>query len=525
MHSQRLWQRAQQHVAENRLDAAEASLRALLMERPADVPARMLLSSVCLARGRLRDGCVEAERAAQALPDDAAMIATTAMCLFRIGETTTTRACMQHPGIAASRDGEALARLAHVWQMLGEHGQALALMERALTCGFDNAEFRYFRALQLQFNGRLGEAEAELDACLRMGPAHGRAWLTRVRLRRQRADDHVLAAITAALTTVQPGSEDHAALEFARYKTLEDLGRDGEAWEALARGNAVMAARNPHDSAREARLFAGLADWAAQAQFAAHPPAAHEGPQPIFILGLPRSGTTLLERLLGNHPQVAVPGELPDFPRQLRWCADAHGAALLDEPLLARLRDVDPVLLGRRYLQQTQWHAADHAHYVDKLPSNFMLAGLIHQALPRAPILHLRRAPMDVCFSNYRALFGDAHDYSYALPTMAAHYRQYRALMARWHAVMPGVILDVDYADLVRDTPAVMRRVLAHCGLSFDAACLDTAGNAAPVATLSSAQVRERVHTRGLDAWQRYGAQLAPLATALAEFGADPTGA
>ena len=167
MHSQRLWQRAQQHVAENRLDAAEASLRALLMERPADVPARMLLSSVCLARGRLRDGCVEAERAAQALPDDAAMIATTAMCLFRIGETTTTRACMQHPGIAASRDGEALARLAHVWQMLGEHGQALALMERALACGFDNARYE----MLVRPGPRLGESAQAIADCLAALPA------------------------------------------------------------------------------------------------------------------------------------------------------------------------------------------------------------------------------------------------------------------------------------------------------------------------------------------------------------------
>lgn len=516
MHNQRLWQRAQQHVADGRLDAAEASLRSLLEREPRNVPARMLLSSVCLGRGRLRDGCAEAIAAAQALPDDAELIATTAMCLFRIGETVATRRCMQHPEIARTRNGPALARLAHVRQMLGEHAQALLLMDRALAAGFDNPEFRYFRALQLQFNGQLQDAEREIEACLRQGPNHGRAWLTLARLRRQTPASNCLQGLTDQFDRVEPGSEDHAALEFAAYKTLEDLGRADEAWSALTRGNAVMAARNPYDTALEARQFEALARRATLAFLGEHADAGGDGSQPIFILGLPRSGTTLLERLLGRHPQIATPGELPDFPRQLRWCADAHGSALLDERVLQRLGAIDYAQLGRRYLEQTQWHACGKPFYIDKLPSNFMLAGLIHKALPHAPILHLARAGMDVCFSNYRALFGDAHPYSYTLDGMAQHYRRYRALMSHWHAAMPGVIFDVDYAALVADPEPVMQRVLAHCGLPYDAACLDPAGNSLPVSTLSSAQVREPIHRRGIDAWRRYQPQLAPLRASLA---------
>ncbi|EQD61193.1 hypothetical protein B1A_09793, partial [mine drainage metagenome] len=157
MHTQRLWLRAQQHIADGRLDAAASNLQSLLEREPGNAQARMLLSSVALGRGQLRQGCAEAIAAAQTLPDDAEMIATVAMCLFRVGETVATRQCMQHPAIARTRDGAALARLAHVWQMLGEHASALALMDRAKALGFDNPEFRYFRALQLQFNGRLHE--------------------------------------------------------------------------------------------------------------------------------------------------------------------------------------------------------------------------------------------------------------------------------------------------------------------------------------------------------------------------------
>ena len=518
MHTQRLWLRAQQHIADGHLDAAASNLQALLEREPRNAQARMLLSSVALGRGRLRQGCAEAIAAAQALPDDAEMIATVATCLFRVGETAATRQCMQHPEIARTRDAPALARLAHVWQMLGEHAAALALMDRARALGFDNPEFRYFRALQLQFNGRLHEAEREIEACLRQGPTHGRASLTLARLHRQTAARNHLDYIVRQLPRVEQGSEDHAAFEFARYKELEDLGRHDEAWEALQRGNAIMAVRNAHDGALEQRLFARLQQHCTAAFLAGLASDTGAAPQPIFILGLPRSGTTLLERLLGKHAAIAVPGELPDFPRQLRWCADAHGATLLDERVLDRLDAIDYAQLGQRYLAQTQWHAGARPHYVDKLPSNYMLAGLIHKALPRAPILHLVRAPLDVCFSNYRALFGDAHNYSYSLDTMAVHYRRYRALMAHWHAAMPGVILDVEYAQLVGDTEGTMRRVLAHCGLPFDAACTESSGAGAPVSTLSSAQVREPIHRRGVDAWRRYATQLEPLRMALADL-------
>lgn len=518
MNSQRLWQRAQLHVTEGRLDAAEVNLRALLEREPRDVAARMLLSSVCLGRGRLRDGCAEAAAAAAVLPDDAELIATTAMCLFRVGETATARQCMLHAEIGRTRNAAALARLAHVWQLMGEHGQALALMDRALALGFDNPEFRYFRALQLQFNGRLDEAAQEIATCLRQGPTHGRATLTLARLRRQSADRNPLADIAQRLAEVERGSEDHAAFEFARYKSLEDLGRFDDAWTALASGNAIMAARNPHDSQLEADQFETMAQICTASFVGGSTSPSREGPQPIFILGLPRSGTTLLERLLGRHPQVASPGELPDFPRQVRWCTDAHGAALLDSRVLDRLNDIDGAELGRRYLSQTQWHARGRSFYIDKLPTNFVLAGLIHKALPHAPILHMVRSPIDVCFSNYRALFGDAHNYSYSLDALARHYRHYRNLMARWATVMPDVILDVDYAALVTDTEGVMRQVLDHCGLPFDARCLDPVGNETPVSTLSAAQVRESVNKRSLGAWRHYAEQLAPLREALADF-------
>lgn len=236
---------------------------------------------------------------------------------------------------------------------------------------------------------------------------------------------------------------------------------------------------------------------------------------PIFVVGMPRSGTTLLERILGNHSQVTPAGELADFSRQWRWVADRHGHKLLDPDMVKAAGDIDFAEVGRRYLWQTQWRAGGRPYYVDKLPPNFMLAGFIRRALPQAKILHMARDPMDLCFSNYRALFGDAFAYSYELDALVAHHRQYRRLMDHWRQVLPGAIHDVHYTALVQDTEATARALLDFCGLPFEAGCIDTAGNPAPVATLSSAQVRERIHTRGIREWQPYASQLATLRQAV----------
>ena len=512
--AQALWENGQQQIRRGRLQAAQSSFESLLLIDPWHIPGRLLLASVVLAQGRVRGAAEQAKYAAFALPNDADMICRVAQCLVKVGEINAARACMQHPEIARSRSGPALAALAHIYQGLGLHEDSLALMDRARACGYDTPDFRYFRAIQLQFNGRVADAEVELESCLRLGPTYGRASLTLARLRKWTAADNHLDFIRERLQSVEPGTEDHAGFEFAQYKELEDLGRTDEAWAALQRANAVMHERLKEQTAAEPALFDAVIARCSP-EFTRAGEHRLDGPMPIFIVGMPRSGTTLLERILGNHSQVTPAGELADFSRQWRWVADQHGQRILDEAMVASAGAVDFAEVGRRYLEQTQWRAQGKPFYVDKLPPNFMLAGFIRKALPQARIVHMSRDPMDLCFSNYRALFGDAFAYSYELGTLAAHHWQYRRLMQHWQQVMPGVIHDVPYAALVQDTEATARALLAHCGLPFEAGCIDTASNPAPVATLSSAQVREPIHTRALQEWRRYQAQLEPLRLAL----------
>lgn len=511
MHGNRhsLWLQAQQHATAGRLDTARHTFEALLAQDPRHAAAHALLASVLLAQGHLRDACAHLLHAVDALPPDPQFVLRIAHALRSLGETNATLACLRDPALAQLRNGPMLLAMGHLFQGLGLDADALQCMDRARDAGLDTADFRYFRALQLQFNGRIEDAEAEMEACLRMGPTFGRASLSLARIRKQTAQSNHVDFIRTRLTQVTRGSEDHAAFEFALYEELDDLGEHDAAWGALARGNAIMRDCTRYDLDAESRLVDALIE-----RFDGDidtPAADADGPMPIFIVGLPRSGTTLLERILGTHSQVASAGELTDLPKQLRWVADQRGHAILDEALLSATGTLDFVALGKRYLQQTQWRALGQRHYVDKLPPNYQLIGHIRRALPQAKVLHLVRDPMDVCFSNWRALFGEAHAYSYDLASLAHQHGQYRKTMAHWHRVHPGFVCDVPYAELVRDPETTCRRVLDFCGLPFEAECLDHTRNRSSVSTLSSAQVREPIHARGLGEWKRYVAQLEPL--------------
>lgn len=517
--SERSWERAQRYIVEEQFGAARATLEGLLSRVPENAQARLLLSSVLLKLDFLRDACEQLLAAARRLSDDVATIQRVVYCLHQVGETVAMRDCLDHPAIECSRDPGMIVALAHMHQLLGAHDRALALMDRAAALGLDDPDFRYFRALQMQFNGRVRDAEAELEACARVGPRYGRAWLALARMRKQTPERNHLESITSQLRRIEPGSEHHASLEFARFKELDDLAQNEEAWSALQRANSIMHARVPHDSQAEAQRFDKLIDVCDEAFFQnvgeSHDGADDGGAQPIFIVGMPRSGTTLLERIIGNHSQVSSPGELQDFPKQLRWVAGVHGSDILDDRLLERCPGLDYRLLEQRYLQQSRWRAGGKGFYIDKLPPNFMLAGFVHRALPHARILHMRRDPMDVCFSNWKAMFGDSYAYSYELGALASHYGQYARLMAHWRTVMPGVVLDVDYAKLVNEPETVAREVLAFCRLPYEAGCSDIARNRNPVSTISSPQVREPIHGRTLGEWRRYEAHLRPLRDAL----------
>jgi tetratricopeptide (TPR) repeat protein len=508
----RLWDRAQRYLAEKQVVAARIALESLLQRDPTHARSLLVLSGIAHAESRVRDATAYALAATRNLPTDGTLNTDAAEALLRVGETVAARTCLDHAAMTATGDARTLMNLASLRKLLGEHPEALLMYDRAAATGMDTIDFRFQRALELIFNGRMNEAEAELQTCLSRAPTFGRAALALARLRKQTTEHNHIDHLRQRLQSVECGTEDHASLEFALYKELEDTGGYDEAWSALVRGNAIMYARQRHDPDYASRLFDSLIQRCT-AEFLAPVDTVHEGPQPIFIIGMPRSGTTLLDRVLGNHSQVISAGELDDFGLQLRWMTNHR--TTLDEYVLDRLPDLDYAELGQRYLAQTQWRAKGARFFIDKLPRNWMVAGLIRRALPQARILNLVRDPMDVCFSNFRALLGDTFQWSYDLHALATHYQQYRRVLEHWHVAMPGQILDVSYSELTRNPEAITRRILAYCGLKWEPDCVDVTRNKSAVATLSMSQVREGIHTRFFEEWRHYESQLQPLCEAI----------
>lgn len=506
------WQRAQGYLARREPGPARAQLEAMRAQDPHDVRTRLLASQVAWREDRVREAAHEAIEASRVAPDDPGLLCDTIEALLQAGEVVAARACLARPVLARLTAPRLLLRMADFTQRLNQHAESLKFVEGAVAAGATDPETAFHHGGQLYFHGRMSEAEAVLDACLGAMPEHGRAAFTLSSLKVQTPASNHLAQLDAGLARVARGSRDHAALEFARYKEYEDLGRYEEAWRSLAAGNAVMRARNPFDAARQAVFLDRLAT-ACTAPHPRIPSTPTPGPQPIFVLGLTRSGTTMLDRMLGNHSQVRSAGEMTDFAAQVQWTTDTRNTR--GDEYFARLAAVDCGQLGERYLAQTRWRAHDKPRFIDKQPSNWEFAGLIHAALPSAKILHLVRDPMDNCFSNWRAFFGDAYGYSYDMATLGAYHRAYRRMMARWHEAMPGAILDVPYADLVGDPEAAMRRVLDYCELPWEAGCLELTRNSAPVATLNVAQVRGPLHARAAGLWQRYADHVGPLRSAL----------
>ena len=510
---ERRWERAAQYLAQGQLAAARVQLEAAEAAAPSDYRTRLLAADLAWREGRIRDAVRHALAASEAAPDDPEALCGVVESLLRVGEVVAARGCLARPALALVTEPSWLLRLSDFRQRLDENAASLALIERAIAAGASGAEIRFHHGVQLYFNGRLAEAESELETSVREGPAAGRAALALSRLRKQTEGHNHLGLLASGLARVVQGKPDHAALEFAQYKELDDLGRREEAWNALARGNAIMRTRNPCDPAAQRAHLERLTGVCDAHRVRPRQTLNPDGPQPIFIIGMARSGTTVLERMLGNHSDVTSAGELVDFGNQLHWAADTSNTQ--SGAFLARLSKLDLEEVGHRYLAQTQWRAEGKSFYIDKQPPNWVLAGLIHAALPHARLLHMVRDPMDLCFSNWRAFFGDTYAYSYDMAGLAAYHQAYLRTMAHWHRVMPGVILDVSYSDLVSQPEVVMRRVFAHCALEWEPGCLDMRRNPTPVATLSAAQVRSRLHDRAFGEWRSYQAQLEPLQRAL----------
>ena len=489
-----------------------ASCRRLVQMQPQHSGAQLMLSNLYGQQGEHRLATAAALQAASRMgPQSLQHVAGVSLRLITVGEYGASAQLIRkiRPDLPAA---SSIAEFAQQLSLLEQHEDALRYHESALRQGLDGDWVHYVHGNYLKFMGRMGEAAAAYERSIARNPYnafahHGLAYLGEGGDPAPRID-----RLRKLLATLPDNYRDIAYLNYALFKELDSVGEVAGAWAALEAGFRDKRLRVDHDARAETALFDALIRATSEG-FSPAPEATAPGAAPVFVLGMPRTGTTLLERVLGGHGKVALCGELNDFRMQYKWSSNHYCLGFFDARAVDLLGAVDYGELGRRYLQHVAWRLpAGASHFTDKNPGTFMMAGLILRALPQARIIHLRRNPMDACFSNLKELFGsNAHPYSYDFQDLATHYHNYSRLMAHWHALAPGRILDVNYEDLVSDPETTARRITEYCGLAYQPSQIRVESHSAPVSTASSSQVRQPIHARNVGGWKRYADALAPL--------------
>ncbi len=441
----------------------------------------------------------------------------------RAGERGTCLALMQELACLAGGDFALLQELGLRYILLGLHHEAEHCYAQARALRRDDPRGLYNHATALTALGNLEEAESTLDAVLACNPEDADAWYNRATLRRQTPERNHVEALERQIAATAPQAEAQIALNYALAKELEDLGRDAAAFAALKRGADIRRQRMAYrveDDLDTLRVLATTFD----AAFFDRDLSGHEDERPVFIVGLPRSGTTLVDRILSAHPQVSSRGESPDLAQCV---VRASGPARNKAERVGKSRQLDFAALGRAYCNTLP--DGPHARIIDKTPGNFLYLGLIAKALPKARIIHLRRNPMDACHAMYKTLFRMAYPFSYAQQDLARYWLGYDGLMAHWRKLLPPErFLEIDYETLVDAQEPVSRTLVAHLGLEWDEASLHFERNPQPTLTASAAQVRQPIYRSSLGLWRRHATELAPLRRILEEAGVqiDPgTGA
>lgn len=420
---------------------------------------------------------------------------------------------------------EALNLLCQIMARASKHHDALGFAQRAAERLPDDPTIRYNLAMAQRACGQMDEAIASLDHVIALRPKNWGAWKNRSDLKRWSASNNHITELRAGQPDIAIDRDGFIQTSAALAKELEDIGEYAAAFSCLKAGATARRSQIDYDVNRDVAMMAEIGSHFLQGFFdapATRPTVAT--PVPIFILGLPRSGSTLLERIISGSPSVTPCGELPDlskvFTRLARLAVGGRAVDPLELPGLALQINFEELAI--QYGQAVKARGLSTRYFTDKLPTNFLNIGLIYRALPHAKIIHICRQPMDAGYAIYKNFFGDAYPYSYDIGEIATYFVAYQRMMQHWRGVLPsGRFLDVSYEKLVADSEASCARIFDHLGIEWRSEFLNVADLNTPTDTASAAQVRQPINQDSVGAWQKVAAQLKPLREALLAQGVD----
>ncbi len=498
---------------------AEQIVRRFLLARGHHVEAMRLLARIGIEREVLDDAQLLLEGVLELAPDYLAARFDYAQVLVKRhdypGAHRQTQLLLAAD--AANRNYRTLHALTCVG--LGLHERAIELYRELLPGAAQPAELHLSIAHSLKTLGRTAEAIDEYRAAAAVKPDFGDAYWSLANLKTYRFDDEQIQRMQLAEQSPATDAVDRLHLAFALGKAYEDRGQFAASFEHYSRGNALKRARSNYRPEFFELNTAQQIEVCTPQLFERLRGAGDRANDPILIVGLPRSGSTLIEQILASHSAVQGTHELAEIPRMVM---DLNGREQnLEDPryprILASMDRAQFTRLGARYLADTRAYRGSRPRFIDKMPNNFRHIGLIHLMLPNATLIDARREPMACCFSNFKQLFAQGQEFTYGISDIARYYRTYLELMEHWDRVLPGRVLRVLHEDLVEDLEGSVRRILAHCGLAFEPACLEFHKTERSVRTASSEQVRQPIYREGLDQWRHFEPWLEPLRAALGD--------
>ena len=474
------------------------------------------------------------DQALNVAPADAKLHISRAQCLLALGRPAEGCEAAAAAQSGAPADPLLLDAIGTLFSRANDQGRALAAYEQAVSLAPANPHYIFNRATVYRFLGRLAEAEADYDRVIALKGTDYEAYTNRSELRTQSADANHIDELESLVGRGIADWRGEVQIRYALAKEYEDLGQYRQSFRHLRRGAAKRREHMRYDVETDAATFGWIID-----AYPGDTPSSEHGVRgedtsrgkdtvrgkdaargegaardaPVFIVGLPRSGTTLVDRILGSHSKVHSAGELDHFALAI---VDAvrragNGAQLSRRELIARSADLDFAALGRDYLERAKHAAAGSERFTDKMPLNYLYCGLIRRALPNARIVHVFRNPMAACYAMFKTLFKDGYPFSYDLSEIARYYIGYRRLMDHWQTTLPQTIHAIGYEALVADPLEEIRKLLEFCGLEWQDSCAEFHKNPAPITTASAAQARRPLYDSSVSQWRHYAEELAEL--------------
>ena len=487
------------------LATAERICSEVLARTPDDGTAWALLTETALQRGRPDAAIVCANRAVALMPKDPIALVLRAKCLFVSGEARGAFDAAEAASKINDDAPETLDALGAIFGLLGLHQRAKQFFLRAVAARPDVSQYLFNLAATERMTGALVDAEAHCDAAIALDRHYGLAHYLRSDLRIQSADRNHIEEMEALIRDRKLAWPNEVMLRFALGKEYEDIDVHDRAFDHVDAGCELQHRSIAHDHAAEIAEIDQIIHTHTRSWIGAAPPG-YSATAPVFVAGLPRTGTTLVERIIASHSAMSSVGETGAF------------AAEMSRTVKASPTSGDLAGIGRRYVDSaTAFRDLKNPRFVDKTLQNYLYCGLIHAALPAARIVLVQRHPMDACWAIYKAHFQGKFAFSYHQIELAEYYLAYRRLSRHWRATLPpDVLLEINYEDIVRDQAAASLRLIDFVGLPWDDEVLRFHESPAPSATASAVQVRRPIYSSSVGKWRHHAERLAPLRARLA---------